>query len=483
MTDCSLNLTARQILQAELIDSLMQGARVMALTGPAGAGKTALAAAVREQLRRQSAEVLHIDRGSADRIDLRALTCRLLDKAEADFDTDDIEALFDVMTTRGDTAQRRVLVVDDADRLGADALGYLRLLSGIAAEEMPQILFVGRPCLLDTGIADLVTDHRELEPLAEPEVEAPVPAASPDPPLVRSRTRSLFVPTIGLAVVLVGAAIGIYWQMMLRGNGTAQAGQAPAVPVLQAAAPAPSAGGLPEVSYEPPDAPALAADIPAPETTVWPVTEAAIDRRPSALAAAEPPPQPVTEPPLDRRSTADQPIAEAAAEPPPQPLTEPSLDRRSGPSDEPIAEAAAEPLPRPVTEPPLDRRSSPPADAAGEPADQPVTVATVEPTPAAAAPAPLHIAADVPPLLERGEAMLALGDIAAARLFFERAAALGSAQAATSLGKTFDPAFLASIEAAGVTPDRSKAAVWYTKAAALGDAEGSSRLAALGSGR
>jgi TPR repeat protein len=78
--------------------------------------------------------------------------------------------------------------------------------------------------------------------------------------------------------------------------------------------------------------------------------------------------------------------------------------------------------------------------------------------------------------------MLSLGDIAATRLFYERAAGLGSAQGATSLGKTYDPAFLASIRAAGVAPNSALAASWYRKGAALGDAEGRRLLAALARG-
>jgi len=92
-------------------------------------------------------------------------------------------------------------------------------------------------------------------------------------------------------------------------------------------------------------------------------------------------------------------------------------------------------------------------------------------------------AASVTPLLSRGDAMVALGDIAAARLFYERAAGLGSAQGAVSLGKTYDPRFLASIQAAGVTPNRDAAASWYQKGAALGDTEGSHLLVMLTAGR
>ena len=77
----------------------------------------------------------------------------------------------------------------------------------------------------------------------------------------------------------------------------------------------------------------------------------------------------------------------------------------------------------------------------------------------------------LPLLLSRGNAMLALGDISAARLLYERATALGSAGAATRLGNTYDAAFLASIQARGIVADQAAAIAWYRKAAALGDTE------------
>ena len=82
-------------------------------------------------------------------------------------------------------------------------------------------------------------------------------------------------------------------------------------------------------------------------------------------------------------------------------------------------------------------------------------------------------------LLSRGDAMLALGDISAARLFYERAAALGSAGAATSLGNTYDAAFLASIQAKGIVADQAAAIAWYRKAAALGDTNAQRQLKRL----
>jgi TPR repeat protein len=75
--------------------------------------------------------------------------------------------------------------------------------------------------------------------------------------------------------------------------------------------------------------------------------------------------------------------------------------------------------------------------------------------------------------------MLGLGDVLAARLLYQRAAALGSARGATAVGKTYDPAILAAIGASGVTADRAAAAVWYRGGAALGDQDGARRLAGL----
>ena len=68
-------------------------------------------------------------------------------------------------------------------------------------------------------------------------------------------------------------------------------------------------------------------------------------------------------------------------------------------------------------------------------------------------------------LMKRGDQTLGLGDIAAARLLFERAAGAGNATAATSLGKTYDPNFVAQ----GGKADAASAAAWYRKAITLGD--------------
>jgi len=113
----------------------------------------------------------------------------------------------------------------------------------------------------------------------------------------------------------------------------------------------------------------------------------------------------------------------------------------------------------------------------------PKPVAAIAP---AIAPVPMPLAAPdptpypiVPLLLQRGDAALAMGDIAAARLLFERAAAEGSIAAATAMGRSYDAAFLASLGARGIPADPAQAALWYRKAAAFGDPEAIERLARL----
>lgn len=82
-------------------------------------------------------------------------------------------------------------------------------------------------------------------------------------------------------------------------------------------------------------------------------------------------------------------------------------------------------------------------------------------------------------MLARGDQLLATGDIAAARLFYERAAEQGSAPAATAAGKTYDPLFLEEVHARGIRGDVVRAAQWYRKASAAGDKQADIRMERL----
>jgi len=111
-----------------------------------------------------------------------------------------------------------------------------------------------------------------------------------------------------------------------------------------------------------------------------------------------------------------------------------------------------------------------------EPATQaaPVQAAPVEaaPPPAARRIAPDELAA----LLTRAKGLLAVGDITSARLLLERAADAQEAEAAFMLAGTYDPLVLGAQDMRSVTPDPAAARLWYQKAAQLGSADARRRL-------
>jgi TPR repeat protein len=79
-------------------------------------------------------------------------------------------------------------------------------------------------------------------------------------------------------------------------------------------------------------------------------------------------------------------------------------------------------------------------------------------------------------LLSRGDAMLGLGNVSAARMLYQRAADAGVGVAARKLAETYDPAFLTAHDLRGIKPDPVAAGAWYRRAEALGDAEAIERL-------
>ncbi len=128
------------------------------------------------------------------------------------------------------------------------------------------------------------------------------------------------------------------------------------------------------------------------------------------------------------------------------------------------------------------RTERPVADAAAPVASEPL------PSPAAGASAAPSSVSQVVTRVQGGTAeapaqqaarLLAQGRIAAARPLYEQAAAAGDAAAATAVGKTYDPLFLANMHASEVQPDPKLAAAWYRRGVELGDPRASSRLSSL----
>ena len=161
----------------------------------------------------------------------------------------------------------------------------------------------------------------------------------------------------------------------------------------------------------------------------------------------------------------------------------------------PSAEAAPA---TPPAEPTASGLAAPPATLPAEPTAPSARVMPVVPlvaggapgpaaAPAAPSPAPSAMELDsktaAPPaatngsslsademaaLLARGDMLLSVGDVASARLFYERAADAGGGLAAIRLGETFDPLFLDRVRLSGVRGDPAVAASWYRRARDLG---------------
>src|SRR2546423_10317544 len=89
--------------------------------------------------------------------------------------------------------------------------------------------------------------------------------------------------------------------------------------------------------------------------------------------------------------------------------------------------------------------------------------------------------AEIAFLLRRGDALIASGDFAAARLVMQRAAHSGDARAAMALAETYDPAILQKVGVHGFAADTAMAPGWYEKAKKFGAKEAHQRLELLAS--
>jgi TPR repeat protein len=101
------------------------------------------------------------------------------------------------------------------------------------------------------------------------------------------------------------------------------------------------------------------------------------------------------------------------------------------------------------------------------------------PPPAATPPARQLDADELAALLKRARSLIAIGDIAPARLLLERAADAQEASAALLLAQTYDPAVLGTPDMRSITPDPAMARSWYQKAARFGSMDAQQRLAQM----
>jgi hypothetical protein len=86
-----------------------------------------------------------------------------------------------------------------------------------------------------------------------------------------------------------------------------------------------------------------------------------------------------------------------------------------------------------------------------------------------------HDAAEIAQMVKKGAELIANGDVAAARLMYQRAAEAGEATAAFALAESYDPLVLKG----GIPPDIGLAQMWYAKAKELGSTQAPDRLERL----
>ena len=213
---------------------------------------------------------------------------------------------------------------------------------------------------------------------------------------------------------------------------------------------------------------ALLFNLTAPRTLVSPPPAVSVPLPPKVEEPAAAPPGPVT---------VVQELHPPAETEPAAATTLPDVQPQAGPGTTPPVDTTVVRK----AEPPIETAALPPA-ATPVPQDAVTDVASAP----APLPAPAEETASLPlpaeeteALIRRADQLLAIGDIVAARLAYERAATGGDRTAAMGIGKTYDPIYLAQSGVRGLRGDPERAALWYAKAAAAGDRTAQQRLRQL----
>ena len=301
--------------------------------------------------------------------------------------------------------------------------------------------------------------ERDFAPTSSPAAPVETVTLLPRPPR-QSAERLARNLTIGAGLLFVGAyGIALLYSLVPEGSSGGSPPKAtatlPAMTTGAPAAPAPAqTADRSSVQQAAPEKSAAPAEPPQPT--------ASKDAAPSLGAAA-------------RQAASIEPSAAAQTAPPAQPVAPPAQ-----PSPPPEQVARAEPAPPPPP-PPSATRAEPaaPPQSAAAASPAPVARSELQPAPRSAAAADPPSASEATALIERGDRLLAAGDIASAREFFERAVESGDAAASYGMGKSYDPLFLRQVSMRGVAADPAKAAGWYRRAASAGNAEAAKRLAQL----
>ncbi len=133
---------------------------------------------------------------------------------------------------------------------------------------------------------------------------------------------------------------------------------------------------------------------------------------------------------------------------------------------------------------PADRRGAAndvtSVDAVQRPAPSATAPRPILPSPASPPPARVEEPSEIAAKMKSGAELMANGDIAAARMMFQRAAEAGEAAGAFALAETYDPVVLRRLRLwGGIAPDVALARSWYEKARDLGSIAAPERIVRL----
>jgi hypothetical protein len=180
--------------------------------------------------------------------------------------------------------------------------------------------------------------------------------------------------------------------------------------------------------------------------------------------------------PSERKAEEPAPSAPVAVSSAPAPAPLPTSDGIGVPAARPVASAlAAGWIDTPLTDPtPIEssavkakkKRSFAPSASAPETVASSAVVEAPKPVSKPKPAVPLS-KEDADIYFEKGNASIEAGDLAVARLYFERLALGGDPRGAEGMGRTFDPDILAGLPVIGIRSDRDRAQVWYEKAQLL----------------
>ncbi len=406
-----------QELCEELLQGVLSGKPVVALTGGPAERLRRVVDRLQPLLIRNGVWVVRIGSPDGTEIDMRTLCRLVLATGTAASAPDQAERFFHILTNAAGCTRHVLLIVEDAERLARDSFdGLQQIMAAVAAGARPlQVLLVGSQTLWD-----------------------------------RLPSAGAFAASLVRRPVLEGYA--------------SPPGRIPVRPPRRDHMPLDVVAAMAARSMAPADAPAggrarrLAAG--GALLGIAGVCGAIVLRYPLASFHQ-----------LDGTLRAFGYAIAASAPPAAPPAAPPRVVAAMAPPDDPPPVVLREPPATPVAPAPPARAPSVAAVAAPPPRPQ-------APAAPRAAPAPASQAV-LTGLLARAGSLMALGDVATARLVYQRAAELGSAEAATAAGRTYDSRFLDGFGAHGIVADPQAASAWYRRGAALGDPQASTLLAAF----